>query len=453
MKGIRAQRIAFAGTSRLTDAFPAAGARLLDGLLLPALGSRALARVFARRNRRAMESVRAFRRILVIPDIHIGDAVMTQSALTAVRDFFPNAQVDYAINRMVSPLIEGNPDATRILPIFSSAQFPTPADVAALRDLIETGHYDLCLNFGTFLEKRDVAGRGQPFVSFLTHTATVLHNERDRGTINHFSYQYYQFVRGVFSMVARSVRPDRYEGARTTHGDEAIAEASRFVAEAGLGRGGPVVMVNPDGACRFTLMPFENQAALVGRLAASSSDDTTLVLGAGHTFAGIGERLVATVPPPLRHKVRIIPKTMRLEAYAALMDGADAFITGDTGPLHLAAARRYSRSGRHRFRNQTAVLSVFGATTPRMSGYDSRQPGFLAANQDAPSWCCVAGSPCRNITCLNKYFKTCAAVRCFEHVDVAGIADLVLSHVSALRARPAARRSGAPAVELELPPR
>ncbi len=445
MKDLRPQRIAFAATSRLTDAFPVAGARLLDTLVFPVFGSLAMAAVLERRNLRIMRKVRAFRRFLVIPDIHIGDAVMTQPALSAVRDFFPDAEIDYAINRAVAPLIEGNPDATRILPLFSGAQFPTAADVEALHDAVGRGRYDLCLSFGTFLEERDVAERGQPFLGFLTHAATLLRNEGDPGVINHFSYQYYQFVRGVLSMVARPVREPAYPGIRTTHSDEAVEEAARFLAGAGLSDGSPVIMVNPDGACRFTLMPFETQAALLGRLAADTPD-ATFVLGAGHTFEGIGERLVASLPPQQRGRFRIIPRNMRLEGYAALMDRADVFITGDTGPLHLAAARRYSRSGRHRFRNRTAVLSLFGATTARMSGYDSTQDGYLPANQDAPSWCYVAGSPCRNITCLNKYFKTCARVRCFEHVDLADVAALVAAHVDPHargRASSAPREGGA----------
>jgi hypothetical protein len=132
----------------------------------------------------------------------------------------------------------------------------------------------------------------------------------------------------------------------------------------------------------------------------------------------------------LRARIRIIPRAMRLEVYSALLDRADVFVTGDTGPLHLAASRKYSRSGSHQFRNRTAILSCFGATTPRTSGYDSFHQGFLDSNQDAPAWCYQAGSRCRNITCLNKMFKTCNTVRCFEQVDVSALAALVVSYVN-----------------------
>jgi len=60
--------------------------------------------------------------------------------------------------------------------------------------------------------------------------------------------------------------------------------------------------------------------------------------------------------------------------------------------------------------------------------------GYLAASQDAPSWCYQAGSPCRNVTCVNKLFKTCATVRCFEEVDTAGLSSLVIGHLRGIKA-------------------
>jgi len=439
----RAQKLAFAGASRLTDAAPRLGARFLDASLRLLLGSRALIALFTRRNRVIMRRVKAFRRFLVIPDIHIGDGVLTQPALAAVRDFFPDAEVDYVVNRTVAPLIEGHPDASRVLPIFSGGMFPSPADVAALRELIRAGRYDLCLGFSSLLEPEEQADPSQPFVTILSHGATLVRNEGDPAEINHFSFQDYRFVRGVLATAARPVRPESYRGTRTIFSDEAVEEARRFADRAGVAPGAPVVMYNPDGASRYTILPFESQVALVRRIAEAA--DAIILVGAGHTEAGIGQRLVEALPEALRRRIRIIPPIMSLAAYAALIDLADIFVTGDTGPLHLAASRRYSRTGSHWFRNRTAVLSIFGATLPRMSGYDSSRPGFLPTNQDAPSWCVLAGSRCHNITCLNKLYKTCRAVRCFERLDVSALAAAVVSHLAARTAQaPSVARSSAP---------
>lgn len=429
----RIQEILFAGSSRLTDAFPHLGARLLDVTVRPVWGSRSVAALCAWRNRRIVQRMLAFRRFLLISDIHIGDALIAQSALAALRDFFPDAEVDYAINKAVAPLIEGTPDATRVLPIFEGGALPSAADVAALRDVVRTGQYDLCVSFCASVAQGDVAGPHQPFVNLLSYGAVILRDENDTSRINHFSYEGYRFVRGVLGAVAQPVREERFPGTRTTYSDAAIEGAARFAASVGLSPTAPVVMYNPDTASPFTLMPFDAQAALLREIAARAPMATAILLGAGHTAVGIGERLLAALPTGLQGGVRIVPRSMPLDAYAALIDFADVFVSGDTGPLHLAAARRYARSGGHQFRNRTAVLSFFGATPPRMSGYDSSRPGYLPANQDAPSFCYQAVSPCRNVTCVNKLFKACATPRCFEHVDVNGIASHAAAHLHSLR--------------------
>ena len=426
------QEIVFAASSRLTEIFPVFGARILDMTFRGIGGSLALRAMFERRNRKVMMRAKAFRRFLVISDIHIGDAVLAQSTLTAIREFFPDADIDYVINKMVNPIIEGNPDATRIIPLFSNGQFPSPTEIGTLRDMIRKNRYDLVIMLCPFIKHSDVAKTQQPLVGLLSHGATLLRNENDPLLINHFCYQEYLFVRNLLSMTAKPVRGDSFRGVRTTYSDAAIENASSFYNNAGLSPRSPVIIFNPDSACRYNMMPFVSQVALLEKLARDTSRNTRILLGEGHTEAGIGNRLHDAVSSRLRSKICIIPKSMSLEVYSAFIDFADVFVTGDTGPMHLAASRKYSRSGRHQFRNRTAILSFFGATTPRMSGYDSFQSGFLPSNQDAPSWCYQAGSRCRNITCLNKMFKTCKDVLCFEQVDVSGLATLVVSYIEGL---------------------
>jgi len=368
---------------------------------------------------RALKSFRAF---LVVPDIHIGDAVMSQSALTVLRDFFPDAEVDYIVNRTAYPLIEGNPEATRVLPFFSNGSFPSPGELLALRGLTRGGRYDLVLNFCPYISDKDIELDGIRMLKMVRYLPTIVRNERRPSVVNHFAYLMYRFTFDLLSLVAVPRRPEMFSGLQLNVGDAAVEEARRFAAQAGLPERKPVVMFNPDAASPLTRLPDEKQARL---LAAIARLDAAILVGAGHTEAGIGERIVATLPPSLRSKAILVPASLSLEAYTALLDLCDVFVTGDTGPMHLAAARKLSRSGRRGFRNRTAVLSIFGATPARMSGYDSFKPGYLPANQEAPSWSYTAGSPCRNITCVNKIFKTCRDVRCFDDVDAEGLAGLI----------------------------
>lgn len=218
-------------------------------------------------------------------------------------------------------------------------------------------------------------------------------------------------------------------GVRVTLSDSALDRAGHLAYEMGLSDDRAVVFFNPDEAFRFTRIPFDKQAALLSRMVKSNA---TVLLGEGHTDAGIGLRLKEALAPPLRARIRIVPAALPLDAYAALIDLSDVFVSGDTGPLHVAAARKYSRTNRFVFRNRTAILSIFGATPARMSGYDSLQSGYLPAHQDAPSWCYSSGSPCRNITCLDKMLKTCRTVRCFEQMDVEILAGRINAYLGTL---------------------
>ena len=420
------QKFFFDGTSRLTARFPRAGSRIMDFTLRPILDNPFLAAYATFRNRRRMSGLKAFRRFLVIPDIHIGDSVMTQAVLIALRDFFPEAQIDYLVNKVTYPMIEGNPEANRILPIFSGGTFPTPALLKTLQDLVSKESYDLVLCCSPFIKDNFLRPRARGIINFLNNTPVIIGNERKPSEVNHFIFQMHRFTRDLFLPYVRPVRNETFRGVRLSFSDASVERARRSAAEAGLSPGVPAIFYNPDGASPYTRLPFDKQADLLNRL---TRRKFPVLLGAGHTEANIGERLRQTLPLAQRAQVKIIPPELPLEVYVALIDACDVFVSGDTGPLHLAAAWKYSRTGRFSFRNRTAVLSIFGGTPSRMSGYDSFQPGYLAANQDAPSWCYTAGSPCRNITCINKMLKTCRTVRCFEELDIENLAGRIFAYL------------------------
>jgi ADP-heptose:LPS heptosyltransferase len=155
-----------------------------------------------------------------------------------------------------------------------------------------------------------------------------------------------------------------------------------------------------------------------------------ILLGTDFTTKTLEQRLLEKLSPEERDKVVYVPTTLSLDGYTALIDFADVFISGDTGPLHMAAARKVSRSGNFKFKNKTFVVSIFGATPARVSGYDSKNPLFLPANQDVQSRSYATESLCHNVTCVNKMFKTCKTVRCFEALDVENIVVDIKLHLS-----------------------
>ena len=373
--------------------------------------------------------VKYFEKILVVPDIHIGDAIMIQAGVSAFRDFFPHAQIDYVVKKSVACLIEGNPDITNLFPVFTGSVFPNPEDLEKLKKLVVENHYDLCYNCSPFFEDTQHFPKGQPILNFMTVAPQIMRNEMDHKGKSHSVFLCHELPHLLLSPTHSLRRDEIFKGVSMTLSDGAIGEARDFLRENRVPEKTPLVFLNPDTASPFTRIPFEDQVDLLKRLVREPGH---ILLGTDFTTRNLEERLLEKLSPGERYHVTRVPTTLSLAGYAALIDFADVFISGDTGPLHMAAARKVSRSGNFKFRNRTFVASVFGATPARLTGYDSQNPLFQSANQDVPSKTYVSKSPCRNTTCVNKLYKTCRRVRCFEGLDVAAIAAEIQSHLSGI---------------------
>ena len=419
-------RFLFHLTSVLTYWFPRFGAGLLNAVVLPVLGHRLVIRAVVRNNSRIVKSLRRVTRILVIPDIHIGDAIMMQGAVQAFRDFFPAARIDYVVKKSAAGLIIGNPSITHVYPRFTGTAFPTAGDIQSLQELVAENHYDLCFNTSSFFEDASLFPKDQVFLNFMTVAPRLMRNELDRSGNNHFLHQSYSFLERLLVGNGFTKQAQGFSGVPITLSDEAILQAGAFLEMEKIPANKPILFLNPDTASPYTLIPFEYQARILKEWLKT---DCSVLLGASFTHPEMSEKLWDILSRDEKNRVFPTPHGLPMEAYAALTDSADVFLSGDTGPLHMAAARKVSRSGNFKFRNKTFVISVFGATPSRMSGYDSTDPLYLSANQDAPSKTYVSESPSRNITCVNKMLKTCKTPRCFEVLDVERIAVDIQSYL------------------------
>jgi len=188
------------------------------------------------------------------------------------------------------------------------------------------------------------------------------------------------------------------------------------------------VSFNPDTASRYTFIPIKFQLELLKGIL--SLKNVILLLYCGYTFKGIEKKLLKELPSHLRKKIVVIPRDIPIDVYAAIIDKSDMFISGDTGPLHIAAAKKVIVNSDNHFRNSTALIGIFGATSAKIYGYDSFSDEYLSASQDAPSKTFEAWPPCKNLTCIDKIFKKCPEVRCFDGLDSEQVIDYVQNYFS-----------------------
>ncbi len=423
------QKFLFHLTSLLTTWFPRFGSWFFNTVIPPIAGNKLLIRYLDRKNLKVLQQVEKFEHILVIPDVHIGDAIMMQAAVASFRDFFPDARIDYVVKKAVACLIEGNPDISNLYPVFTGAPMPNQSDIEHVKRIVAENHYDLCFNCSPFFEDSSLFPPGQKILNLMTVAPKMVRNDIEKIGNNHFLFQCHEFPHLLLEKLRPVQRREKFKGVPLTLGDRAIDEAKTFLASNRISGNDPILFFNPDTASQYTRIPFEKQLEFLKLLAQLP---VHILLGSAFTAKGIEAQLLERMSAEENRKFTIVPTSLSLDGYSALIDFTDVFISGDTGPLHMAAARKVSKSGKFSFRNKTFVISIFGATPPRMSGYDSTDPLLPAANQDVLSKTYVSESLCRNITCVNKMAKTCVVVRCFEVLDIQTIFSDIQDHVSKL---------------------
>lgn len=316
-------------TGWFTRAFPQRGARILDAVLYPLLGNHLTVDFFQHRNRENLKKIGKFEKLLVISDIHIGDAVLIQTAVSALRDFFPEARIDYLVKKSMKSLLAGNPDVSDLWPVFTGPQFPNASDLQAVQEM--SAEYDAVFNLCPFFPA-SVFPEPRKVFHFTRHAPVFIRNEREPGIPNHIAYQAHRFIYDLLwpSFTIQRARP--FEGPDVFVPPEAVREARDFFAKHAVKGLGPVVFLDPDTASPYTRVPPTFQAELLEGLV---KFPCFILLGEGHTEKGIGEKLLWTLPLWQRERVALVPSTLSLEAYTALIDWSDVFISGDTGPLHL----------------------------------------------------------------------------------------------------------------------
>ncbi len=404
--------IFFKLTSIVTDFFPKSGAHFLDFVFLNILGNKLLIWFLSKQAELRISKIKEFNKILVVSDLNIGDSVICSSGVTAFRKIFPKAEIDYVVKKSAVKLLSGNQDISNLYGLFVGAPYPNENDLKELSSLAESKRYDCIINYSPMINDKIFGEKN--VINYSLMVAGLVKNEKNKQSINSISYKAYEFIMNLFGSNLTLNSKEKFTGPKVFLSDEAVKKAEEFLHSNNVFFNLPIIMFNPETTAKFTRIPLTTQIEILNKLL---NYQCQILLGSSRVEKGIELKLFNSLPEFKKNKIIIIPDSFKLDAFTALIDFSDIFITGDTGPLHLAAARKYLNNNKS-LRNKTAVFSIFGSTPSRMYGFDSKTTGFFAANQDAPSRAFISKTPCRNITCINKLAKTCKEVRCFNGLDV-----------------------------------
>jgi ADP-heptose:LPS heptosyltransferase len=380
-------------------------------------------------------------RLLVVSDVNIGDSLITKPAITALAAELPGTEIDYICHHKMASLVDGDPDIHRTLGLFRGGKDLDEATLSTIRALLAERRYDLILNFCPFLRPGRLPTGGAVVIGALPVIIRIM-SSHGAGQKASLPFNVIKLTHELLDKIPSDLVSGRRldDAPVSIYLDSAHVESARFVLQrTGAPTDSNIVFVNPDTSNYTTFAGARFWSELCTRLLASEEVDC-LLLGRGFTQRAVEAEIVDDIPEALASRVVVCPEGLPLEDFTALSDQCRVFISGDTGPLHLAAARKLDPRGRHRYRNRTAVVGVFKATDPRIYGYDSTRANFAAAAQDAPSWSLEAEPDCKNLSCsLQRITRTCPADRCQDALDPAAAAALVLDELRRQAGRPAER--------------
>ncbi len=331
------------------------------------------------RRRRAVCPPGEPRRILLLRLERIGDLLMTQPAIAAVRRRAPRAEIDLVVGSWSAPLapLIGGVDRCETLDVPWLAREGTGAPLAALLRRARAWkrrRYDLAVNFEPDIRSNALlalsgARRRVGFASrggAACLTDALEYDERVHTAVNAL-----RLVDAALSGAGGDRESLDAAPARLSLPDEARRRAAECLRAAG--GAGPLVGLHASGGRLVKQWDPGRFAAVAARLARTHR--AAIVL----TGAPADRPLVGAVRADIPADVPVVDLVGRLDLVelAAVLERLDLFITGDTGPMHLAAAVG------------TPLVALFGPSDPARWGPLSNSARIVRADL----WC----SPCNRI--------------------------------------------------------
>ena len=321
-----------------------------------------------------------FKNILIVKLSAIGDVIHALPVAGALKAADPSVQVTWIVERPAYDLLVNHPNIDRII-VFDKARFKKGngffKELAALARELRQHQFDLALDLQGLFKSA--------LISLLSGAPTRLVYCNARELSNWFAKR----VCGAYRdghVVERYLDVARYLGCKVNHADFAIhiteaeaAQAAATAQKAGLDLRQRYVILAPGANWPNKCWPAERFAELADRLA---QDGLIPVVVGGPKEKEVFEEIIANTKTP---PINLIGRTS-LKELAYVIQNAQAFVGGDTGPMHLAAAMG------------TKVVALFGPTDPKRNGpYGEGHQALLVSRKCQGCW---KRSCPENVDCL-----------------------------------------------------
>ncbi len=322
--------------------------------------------------------------ILCIRLSALGDVVHCMNALTLLRQSRPSAHITWIVEGRIAGILENHPyiDELVTIPRIDWGQaLKDPwrwtevwPEIAELMSDLRKTKFDISIDFQSSLKSAWlVAAAGAAVrIGFSPPVSREFSHLIQNRPVTVPTRHSHRIERNIALLAALGI-PTRYAPALLP-----CARRHREVAEE-IGRGmkRPLVIIHPGASAfaEFKRWLPERYGELARRLIDEAGASVLVTFGPGE------EALAHRVVGASMHRAVLAPRLAHLQQLTGLLDTADLFIGGDTGPMHIASALK------------TPVVALFGPKDPAGTGPFGVRSQLVSAN--------VPCSPCTRRECPN----------------------------------------------------
>ena len=332
------------------------------------------------------------RNILVRGVNWVGDSVMTLPALRALRKGLPDAEISLLVKPWVSPVFEKNLDLDEIImyadrhkgmigKLRLSRMLSRKAFCSAI--LFQNAFDAALITFISGIRER--AGYGRDGRGFLLTTAVpVPSNEKSR----HQIYYYLNLIEKLGIKAEYSVPYIHLGLDERLQARNSLKEMKR-----------PVLGINPGATFGSAKKWFPDRFADIANWFIQDTGGSVVLFG-GPSEVDIADKIYRDMYPEFRTSASVtnVAGQTSLRELISLVSECDAFLTNDSGPLHIAYAVR------------TPLVALFGSTAPELTG----PPPEMSGDDNIVITADLSCRPCFDRTCRNNDMQCMHAITADE---------------------------------------
>lgn len=283
-------------------------------------------------------------KFLIIRLGSMGDVVLTTPVIKVLKDRYPDAELDFLVKKEYSNLLSANPDIRKIIPFESKGKHRGVRSLLnAAMELRKEGYTHIIDLHGNL--------RSRIIASMLYGSKTLRYKKQAikrrmllfgfKVETKHTVDAYLAALNTLGINVEAGLKPSPTPVLYLSEEDKAKAEA--FLVENDLSNGSVIIGLAPGAKWRTKMWPDENFIE-VGRRVVKELGAKILVFG-GPDEAELCIKVAEGIG-----KATCVAGKVGLKDAAALISRCNAFVSNDSGPMHIATAVG------------TPVVAIFGPT-------------------------------------------------------------------------------------------